>query len=201
MRWFAFSLIVVCAAMVGCEQPKETIDKKPEATSKKAAEIPSPTVDSASSAVTAESEAPGAAAVETSAPPATTPAPAAEPAAPAAEPAAPAAEPAAPAATEPAPAAEPKPESASTKSADTVRFVATQSVKVPTMMCPYSCWPKVKETLASQPGVEGVQLATQAKETEIDNPVVELKTTADFNAEAAIAALEKANFADAVVVK
>lgn len=194
MRWFAFSLMVVCAAMVGCEQPKEIIEKKPETTSKKAAEIPSPTVDSASSAVTAESEAPGAAAVETSAPPATTPAPAAEPAAPATEPAA-------PAATEPAPAAEPKPESASTKGADTVRFVATQSVKVPTMMCPYSCWPKVKETLASQPGVEGVQLATQTKETEIDNPVVELKTTADFNAEAAIAALEKVNFADAVVVK
>ena len=69
------------------------------------------------------------------------------------------------------------------------------------MMCPYSCWPKVKETLASQPGVEGVQLASQAKESEIDNPVVELKTTADFNVEAAIAALEKANFADAVVVK
>lgn len=194
MRWFAFSLMVVCAAMVGCEQPKEIIEKKPETTSKKAAEIPSPTVDSASSAVTAESEAPGAAAVETSAPPATTPAPAAEPAAPATEPAA-------PAATEPAPAAEPKPESASTKGTDTVRFVATQSVKVPTMMCPYSCWPKVKETLASQPGVEGVQLATQTKETEIDNPVVELKTTADFNAEAAIAALEKVNFADAVVVK
>jgi periplasmic mercuric ion binding protein len=190
MRWFALSLMVVCAAMVGCEQPKETIEKKPEVKSTKADSIPSPTVESASSAVTAESEAP----------PATTPAPA--PAAEAA--AAPATEPAAPA-TEPpaaaAPAEPPKPESASTKGADTVRFVATQSVKVPTMMCPYSCWPKVKETLASQPGVEGVQLASQAKESEIDNPVVELKTTADFNVEAAIAALEKANFADAVVVK
>ena len=196
MRRFALSLMVVCAAMVGCEQPKETIEKKPEATSTKAPDIASPTVDSASSAVTAESEAPPAGAT----------APAAEPAAPATEPAAPAAtEPAAPAATEPpaaaAPAVPPKPESASTKSADTVRFVATQSVKVPTMMCPYSCWPKVKETLALQPGVEGVQLASQAKESEIDNPVVELKTTADFNVEAAIAALEKANFADAVVVK
>ncbi len=68
-------------------------------------------------------------------------------------------------------------------------------------MCPFSCWPKVKETLAAQPGVEGVQLAKQVKESEIDNPVVELKTSADFNAEAAIAALEKANFADAVVLK
>ena len=166
MRSFAFSLMVVFATMVGCEQPRETIDK-PERSS---AKIPSPTVEG-SSAVTLESEAP----------PVAAPVPAAE-AAPAAVP------------------EEPKP-SASTKSTDAVRFVATQSVKVPTMMCPYSCWPKVKETLASQPGVEGVQLAAQVKETEIDNPVVELKTTGDFNVEAAIAALEKANFADAVVVK
>jgi len=181
MRWFAFSLMVVFAAMVGCEQPRETIEKPAAASSSSAAKIPSPTVESGSSAVTAESEAP--AAVEASAPPAAlTPAPVAEP----------------PAAAVPA---EPKPESSSAKSADAVRFVATQSVKVPTMMCPYSCWPKVKETLASQPGVEGVQLAAQVKETEIDNPVVELKTTGDFNVEAAIAALEKADFADAVVVK
>ncbi len=179
MRWFALSLMVVCAAMVGCVQPIEKIEGKSNVS------IPSPTVDSGSSAVTPESDVP--AAVEASAPPvdpaavpAATPAPAAEP----------------------APAAvEPKPESASAKRADAVRFVATQSVKVPTMMCPYSCWPKVKETLASQPGVEGVQLAVQAKETEIDNPVVELKTTGDFNVEAAIAALDKANFADAVAVK
>ena len=173
MRWFAFRLMVVFSAMVGCEQPKETIKKSAAS----ASSIPSPTVESGSSAITAESEAP--AAVEASAPPA---------------------DPAATPATEPA-LAEPKPESASAKSTNEVRFVATQSVKVPTMMCPYSCWPKVKETLASQPGVEGVQLAAQAKESEIDNPVVELKTTGDFNVEAAIAALEKANFADAVVVK
>lgn len=183
MRWFALSLMVVCAAMVGCEQPTEKIEGKSNVS------IPSPTVDSGSSAITPESDVP--AAVEASAPPvdpaaALAPAPAVAPAP----------------AAEPVPAAvEPKPESASAKRADAVRFVATQSVKVPTMMCPYSCWPKVKETLASQPGVEGVQLAVQAKETEIDNPVVELKTTGNFNVEAAIAALEKANFADAVAVK
>lgn len=167
MRWFAFSLMVVCAAIVGCDQPKETIEKKPDASASSKTPIASPTVESSSSAVTGEAEAP--AAVETTAPPA-------DPAA-------------------------PKPDAASSKNTSAVRFVATKSVKVPTMMCPYSCWPKVKETLASQPGVEGVQLAAQAKETEIDNPVVELKTTGDFNAEAAIAALQKANFADAVVVK
>lgn len=169
MRWLALSLMVVCAAMVGCEPPRETIGESDVS-------IPSPTV-TGSNAVTEESEAP--AAVEETAPPA---------------------DPAGLPATEPAPA-EPKPDSASSKGSDAVRFVATQSVKVPTMMCPYSCWPKVKETLAAQPGVEGVQLAAQAKESEIDNPVVELKTTGNFDLEAAIAALEKANFADAVAIK
>jgi hypothetical protein len=125
-------------------------------------------------------------------------APAAE--APAAE--APAAE--APAAEKPEAAAEaeaPKEDTTSSKTADKVRFVANTSLKVPGMMCPFSCWPKVKETLASQPGVEAVQLAEQVKENEIDNPVVELKVKDGFDSEAAIAALKKANFDDAVVVK
>lgn len=178
MRWFAFSLMLLCGAMVGCEAPKEKIESE-SAKDKSEASVASPSVDSASSAVTGESE--PAAKEEASAPPIPT-----EPAPPAAE---------------PAPAAEPKPDSASAKGSDAVRFVATKSVKVPTMMCPYSCWPKVKETLAAMPGVEGVQLAAQVKETEIDNPVVELKTTADFDVAAAIAALDKASFADAVVVK
>lgn len=196
MRWFALSLMLLCTVMVGCEAPKEKLEVEEVKSKAKEPAIPSPSVDSASSAVTAESDPP--ATEEAAAPPTPT-----EPAAPAADatPAAPATEP--PAATEPAaPAAEPpKPDSAAAKSAEAVRFVATKSVKVPTMMCPYSCWPKVKETLAAMPGVEGVQLAAQAKETEIDNPVVELKTTDAFDVEAAIKALEKANFADAVVVK
>ena len=189
MRWFAFSFVLLCGAMVGCEAPKEKIETDP-AKGKASNSMASPSVDSASSVVTGESE--PAAKEEPVAPP--------TPAAPAAtEPA-----PAEPAPAEPAPAApaaEPKPDSASTKSGEAVRFVATKSVKVPTMMCPYACWPKVKETLAAMPGVEGVQLAAQAKETEIDNPVVELKTNDNFNVEAAIAALDKASFADAVVVK
>lgn len=192
MRWFAFSLMLLCGAMVGCEAPKEKI----EVDSSKDKSVASPSVDSASSAVTGESE--PAAKEEASAPP--LPTEPAAPAVPATEPATPAVPATEPAAV-PATPAEPKPDSASAKGGDAVRFVATKSVKVPTMMCPYSCWPKVKETLAAMPGVEGVQLAAQAKETEINNPVVELKTTADFDVAAAIAALDKANFADAVVVK
>jgi len=192
MRWFAFSLMLLCGAMVGCEAPKEKIEVE-TVMDEADVSIASPSVDSASSAVTGESE--PAASEEAIAPPIPGEAAVTEPAV---------SEPAVTEPTptiEPAPAAEPKPDSASAKGGEAVRFVATKSVKVPTMMCPYSCWPKVKETLEAMPGVEGVQLAAQAKETEIDNPVVELKTTADFNVEAAIAALDKASFADAVVVK
>ncbi|MCA9193917.1 MAG: hypothetical protein KDB03_19230 [Planctomycetales bacterium] len=81
-----------------------------------------------------------------------------------------------------------------------IRFVADTKLRVPTMMCPYSCWPKVKETLAAQPGVEGVQLASQEKETEIDNPVVELKLNGKFDVSAAIAALKKVDFDGAEVI-
>jgi copper chaperone CopZ len=106
-----------------------------------------------------------------------------------------------PEATPEATPAEPAKTDSGSKSGDsTIRFVANKSLKVPTMSCPHGCWPKVKETLAAQPGVEAVQLATQAKEGEIDNPVVELKTTVGFDAQAAIAALEKSSFPDAVVV-
>lgn len=86
---------------------------------------------------------------------------------------------------------------ASNSQAEVIRFVADQRLSVPDMSCPYACWPKVKETLAAQPGVEGVQLAEQpadAKEGEITERVVELKLNDDFDADAAIAALSKVSF-------
>ena len=91
-------------------------------------------------------------------------------------------------------AAEP---SASTAKPELIRFVADKRINVPEMMCPYSCWPKVKETLAAQAGVEGVQLAEQpagTPEGEIKERVVELKLKGDFDADAAIAALAKVSF-------
>lgn len=93
-----------------------------------------------------------------------------------------------------------KSDSGSSAKDSTLRFVANKSLKVPTMSCPHGCWPKVKETLAAQPGVEAVQLAVQSKEGEIDNPVVELKIADGFDAKAAIAALEKSSFPNAEVV-
>ena len=91
-------------------------------------------------------------------------------------------------------AAEP---SASTAKPELIRFVADKRINVPEMMCPYSCWPKVKETLAAQAGVEAVQLAEQpagTAEGEIKERVVELKLNGDFNADDAIAALAKVSF-------
>ena len=87
--------------------------------------------------------------------------------------------------------------SASNSQAETIRFVADKRINVPSMMCPYSCWPKVKETLAEQPGVEAVQLAEQpagTAEGEIKERVVELKLNGNFDADAAIAALAKVSF-------
>ncbi|MEO8269421.1 MAG: hypothetical protein ABI557_06870 [Aureliella sp.] len=87
--------------------------------------------------------------------------------------------------------------SAANGKAELIRFVSDERINVPDMMCPYSCWPTVQETLAAQPGVEAVQLAEQpvgTPEGEIRERVVELKLKGDFDAKAAIAALAKVNF-------
>ncbi len=94
-------------------------------------------------------------------------------------------------------AAEATDPSAANAPSETIRFVADKRLSVPEMMCPYSCWPKVKETLAGQPGVEAVQLAEQpagTPEGEIKERVVELKLNGDFDTSAAIAALDKVSF-------
>ncbi|QDV24451.1 hypothetical protein [Aureliella helgolandensis] len=101
--------------------------------------------------------------------------------------------------SEETPAAE---DGAANGQAEVIRFVADKKLEVPTMMCPYSCWPRVKETLAAQPGVEAVQLAEQpagTEEGEIKERVVELKLSGDFDAEAAVAALSKIDFEANVV--
>ena len=93
-------------------------------------------------------------------------------------------------------------DSAATTSGEEIRFVANKSINVPGMMCPYSCWPNVKDTLASLPGVEGVQLAEQpegTQEGEIKKRVVELKVTDVFDPDSAVAALNKINFESDVI--
>lgn len=73
------------------------------------------------------------------------------------------------------------------------------ALTVPTMNCPFACWPKVKETLEHQPGVETVTLAKQADENAIDNPTVYLSLSGEFSADESIAALGEAGFSGATV--
>jgi periplasmic mercuric ion binding protein len=182
MRWLGLSLLTLCTVMVGCEQPRESMETIPPVPSST-----SGTTDDATDTLTpAEPVAPPT-------PAATTDAPAVE--APAVE--TPATE--APA-TEAPVTEDANPDSAANANADKVRFVADTRLKVPTMMCPFSCWPKVQETLVAHPGVEAVQLAQQAKDGEIDNPVVELKVKPGFDVDSAIAALKKVSFENAAVV-
>lgn len=75
----------------------------------------------------------------------------------------------------------------------------TVALKVPTMHCPFACWPTVKKTLQAQGGVADVTLAPQADEQKIDNPTVYVKLNGPFDADQAITALAKAGFKDATV--
>ncbi len=63
------------------------------------------------------------------------------------------------------------------------------SLKVPNMDCPFGCWPAVRESLTAVDGVESVELVQQGGEDVIDNPVVMIKTGADFDTSKLIAAL------------
>jgi periplasmic mercuric ion binding protein len=73
------------------------------------------------------------------------------------------------------------------------------SLRIPTMHCTLSCWPKIKEELETHEGVAEVTLAQQAAEVEVDNPVVHVRTDGTFDSEKAIAALAKIGFAKATV--
>ena len=93
--------------------------------------------------------------------------------------------------------AEPADDDSAAVETPAIRFVADTKFEVPNMECPYSCYPKVKETLAALPGVESVQLAEQPEGTAegvIETKVVELKLNGDFDADAAVAALKQESF-------
>ncbi len=81
---------------------------------------------------------------------------------------------------------------------DAVKLVA---LHVPKMSCPHNCWPEVKKTLEGQEGVASVQLAKQEKEDEINDRTVYVSLKGDFNANAAIAALDKIGFDGTEIVK
>lgn len=74
------------------------------------------------------------------------------------------------------------------------------SLKVPTMHCPFACYPSVKKTLEGATGVQSVDLAAQKEEGTIDNPVVIIKAGSQFDIDQAVAALAASGFAGAEVV-
>lgn len=186
MRRFAIgTMLVLGLAAAGCDKPIEGIPSSAgsgiSAGDDLSVEMPvedtaAPPPSSATAPATEESAAP---------PTATDAAPATD----------------APKVDEPAaPATETPKQSSKSGAAKAGKFVSDTSLKVPTMTCPHGCWPTVKETLAAQPGVEAVELAKQSTADAIDNPVVHVKLNGKFDSKAAVAALEKAGFKDAVVV-
>jgi periplasmic mercuric ion binding protein len=108
------------------------------------------------------------------------------------------------------PAAAPTPRTSSSivTSSDSITTTAGEvesahmvSLRVPTMHCTFSCWPKVKKELEQQEGVAEATLAEQASEDELTNPVVLIRTDGPFDSDKAVAALTKIGFADASLEK
>ena len=107
------------------------------------------------------------------------------------------------------PAAAPTPRTSSivtssdsiTTTAGEVESAELVSLRVPTMHCTFSCWPKVKKELEQQEGVAEATLAEQASEDELTNPVVRIRTDGPFDSDKAVAALTKIGFADASLEK
>lgn len=75
------------------------------------------------------------------------------------------------------------------------------SLKIPSMHCPFACYPSVKETLESEAGVAEVVLAEQKEEGVIDNPVVLIKAGTNFDLDKAISTLAGTGFNDAAVIE
>jgi len=106
------------------------------------------------------------------------------------------------------PAAAPTPRPSIVTSSDSLTTTAGDvesahlvSLRVPTMHCAFSCWPKIKKELEQQDGVAEVTLAEQASEDELTNPVVHIRTDGPFDADKAVAALTQIGFADASLEK
>ena len=75
------------------------------------------------------------------------------------------------------------------------------SLHVPDMHCIYACYPKVKETLEHQPGVMAVDLSEQQEEGTIDNPIVLVTVSPDFDMTNTVNSLSNAGFAKSQVVQ
>ncbi len=77
----------------------------------------------------------------------------------------------------------------------------TMVLSVPDMMCEYSCFPKIKETLEATQTVSKVELAQQKEEGTVDNRQVIVKYKAGFDVNEAIALLKAEGFDRSEVVQ
>lgn len=77
----------------------------------------------------------------------------------------------------------------------------TLTLSVPEMHCEFACFPKVKETLEQETGVEEVTLAAQKEEGVLDNRQVIVKYQAGFNPRSALKSLEEAGYKDSGIVQ
>ena len=77
----------------------------------------------------------------------------------------------------------------------------TLVMSVPDMMCEFSCFPKIKETLESTGKVKEVELAKQKEEGTIDNRQVIVKYDAGFDVNEAVELLSSQGFEESSVVQ
>ena len=87
--------------------------------------------------------------------------------------------------------------SVSAPAAMTVSYTAGDSatLEVPKMMCPFMCYPNVKDTLEEIPGIASVELVAQKEEGKIDDRRVTVTFDGDVDPAEAVAALERESFA------
>ncbi len=77
----------------------------------------------------------------------------------------------------------------------------TMVLSVPDMMCEFSCFPKIKETLEATESVSEVELAQQKEEGTVDNRQVIVKYNAGFDVNEAIGLLKAEGFDNSEVVQ
>ena len=85
----------------------------------------------------------------------------------------------------------------------TVAYTPGQQVviHVPDMHCPFACYPKVKQTLEQQPGVdvESVTLVEQKDEALIDDPRIIVTLKENFDSTQTVNAIAEAGFSGATI--
>lgn len=99
----------------------------------------------------------------------------------------------------------PSADSATSNSADVVLASVEPgdiiTISVPSMSCTLNCYPKVKETLQKQEGLdaESVQLVEQEHEVTIDDPRINIKVTGPVDQQKILAAITEAGYAGATI--